>query len=67
MFVLGRDQGADAQPSIVVAAEHYNMLVRMVAAGVPVKLRVNVQHAVPRGRPQRLQRAGGAAGRAIRR
>jgi carboxypeptidase Q len=42
MFVLGRDQGADAQPSIVVAAEHYNMLVRMVAAGVPVRLRVNV-------------------------
>jgi Zn-dependent M28 family amino/carboxypeptidase len=30
-------------PSIVLAAEHYNMLARMMAAGLPVKLRVNVQ------------------------
>ena len=43
MFVLGRDQGVAAQPSVIVAAEHYNMIVRMVAAGVPVKLRVNVK------------------------
>ena len=43
MFVLGRDQGDDARPSIVVAAEHYNMVVRMVERGIPVKLRVNLQ------------------------
>ena len=42
MFVLGRDAGAAAQPSIVLAAEHYNMLVRMLASDVPVKLRVEV-------------------------
>src|SRR5262245_38172718 len=28
MFVLGRDQGANALPSVIVAAEHYNMIVR---------------------------------------
>ena len=43
MFVLGRDQGANALPSVIVAAEHYNMLVRMVAAGQPVKVRVNLK------------------------
>jgi carboxypeptidase Q len=43
MFVLGRDQGANALPSVIVAAEHYNMIVRMVSSGVPVKLRVNVR------------------------
>jgi carboxypeptidase Q len=43
MFVLGRDQGANALPSVIVAAEHYNMLVRMVAAGLPVKVRVNLK------------------------
>ena len=43
MFVLGRDQGANALPSVIVAAEHYNMIVRMVAAKLPVKLRVNVR------------------------
>ena len=43
MFVLGRDQGENAAPSIVLAAEHYNMVVRMVETGVPVKLRVNMQ------------------------
>ena len=43
MFVLGRDQGDNALPSIIVAAEHYNMIVRLRAAGVPVKLRVNVK------------------------
>jgi carboxypeptidase Q len=42
MFVLGRDAGAEAQPSIILAAEHYNMLVRMIASGMPVKLRVEV-------------------------
>jgi carboxypeptidase Q len=43
MFVLGRDQGAGALPSIVVAAEHYNMLVRMASAGLPVEVRVNLK------------------------
>ena len=42
MFVLGRDAGQDAQPSIILAAEHYNMLARMIAAGMPVKLRVEI-------------------------
>jgi hypothetical protein len=42
VFVLGRDQ-ADARPTVVLAAEHYNMVVRMVQAGMPVKLRVNIQ------------------------
>ncbi len=43
VFVLGRDQGENAVPSVVLAAEHYNMIARMVAAGLPVKLRVNLQ------------------------
>ena len=42
MFVLGRDAGANAMPSVVLAAEHYNMIARMIAAGVPVTLRVKV-------------------------
>ena len=43
VFVLGRDQGENAAPSIVLAAEHYNMVVRMLEKNVPVKLRVNMQ------------------------
>lgn len=43
MFVLGRDQGDNARPSIVLSAEHYNMIARMVAAGVPVRLRVDLR------------------------
>jgi carboxypeptidase Q len=43
VFVLGRDQGENAQPTVVLAGEHYNMISRMVKAGIPVKLRVNVQ------------------------
>ena len=43
VFVLGRDQGANALPSVVIAGEHYNMIARMLARGIPVKLRVNVQ------------------------
>ena len=42
MFVLGRDAGANAMPSVVLAAEHYNMIARMIAAGLPVTLRVKV-------------------------
>jgi hypothetical protein len=43
VFVLGRDQGDNASPSIVLAAEHYNMIARMLEKNVPVKLRVNMQ------------------------
>ena len=43
VFVLGRDQRENAMPSIVMAAEHYNMIARMVERGMPVKMRVNVQ------------------------
>lgn len=43
LFVLGRDNGDAAVPSVVLSAEHYNMIVRMIGLGVPVKLRVNVQ------------------------
>ncbi len=45
MFVLGnrRSTAENAVPSLIVAAEHYNMLVRAIQGGVPVKLRVNVQ------------------------
>lgn len=42
MFVLGRDAGPNAMPSVILAAEHYNMVARMLAAGLPVKLRVTV-------------------------
>jgi hypothetical protein len=43
VFVLGRDQRENAVPSVVLAAEHYNMMARMVKRGMPVRLRVNVQ------------------------
>ena len=42
VFVLGRDQ-QDGIPSVALAGEHYNMVMRMVKRGMPVKLRVNVQ------------------------
>ena len=43
MFVLGRDAGENAVPSVVVAAEHYNTILRMMQAGLPVKLRVHAR------------------------
>jgi carboxypeptidase Q len=43
MFVLGRDQGAAAVPSVIVSAEHYAMVARMVNAGLPVTLRVALE------------------------
>jgi hypothetical protein len=43
MFVLGRDPGDLAVPSVIVAAEHYNLIARLIALGQPVKLRVNVR------------------------
>jgi hypothetical protein len=42
VFVLGSDRG-DRPPSVVLAAEHYNMVARMIRRGIPVKLRINVQ------------------------
>ena len=41
--VLGRDRGDDAVPTVVLSAEHYNMIARMIEQGLKVKLRVNVQ------------------------
>ncbi len=44
IFVLGNRSTSDAAvPSVVLASEHYNMMVRMIQAGVGVKLRVNVR------------------------
>jgi hypothetical protein len=43
VFVTGRDGGPGAVPSLTVSSEHYNMILRMVQRGLPVKLRVNVQ------------------------
>ena len=43
VFVTGRDLGPGAAPSITLAAEHYNMIARMLEHNIPVKLRVNVQ------------------------
>ena len=43
VFVQRRDEGPQALPSIVLAGEHYNLIARLVARGVPVRLRVNIQ------------------------
>ena len=43
MFVLGRDNGEFAMPSVIVSAEQYNTLVRMLELGAKLKLRVNIQ------------------------
>jgi hypothetical protein len=44
IFVLGnRNTPDDAVPSVVMASEHYNMIVRMVEAGLDVELRVAVE------------------------
>jgi hypothetical protein len=43
MGVPGRDTAQASVPSIVLSAEHYNLIARMVQRGIPVKLRVNVQ------------------------
>ncbi|HEX7090309.1 MAG TPA: M20/M25/M40 family metallo-hydrolase [Longimicrobiales bacterium] len=44
VFVLGRrDTPDDTVPSIILAPEHYNMLVRLLAAGEPVALRVELR------------------------
>jgi hypothetical protein len=43
LFLQTRDAGANAVPTVVVAAEHYNNVVRLLQDHVPVTLRVNVQ------------------------
>jgi carboxypeptidase Q len=43
VFVTGRDLGPGAAPAITLAAEHYNMIVRMLEHKIPVKLRVNLK------------------------
>jgi carboxypeptidase Q len=43
LFVLGRDNGDAAMPSMTLSAEHYNMLVRMLEMGLKPKVRVNIQ------------------------
>jgi hypothetical protein len=37
-----RNAPSDGTPSVVLAAEHYNMLVRLVESGAPVELRIGV-------------------------
>src|SRR5256885_17218316 len=43
VFVTGRDGGPGAVPSVTIAGEHYNMILRYLQQNVAVKLRVNVQ------------------------
>jgi carboxypeptidase Q len=43
IFVQTRDAGANAVPTVVVAGEHYNNLIRLLEDRVPVSVRVNVQ------------------------
>jgi hypothetical protein len=44
IFVLGnRGTKDDAVPSVIMAAEHYNMLARLVQHGTPVKLQAQVK------------------------
>jgi hypothetical protein len=45
VFVTGRDMGANAVPSIVLASEHYNLVARMLQQKLPVKLAVEIQAA----------------------
>ena len=43
VFVTGRDAGANGYPQVVLSAEHYNMIARLLDQGIPVKLAVEVQ------------------------
>jgi hypothetical protein len=43
VFVTGRDGGANAVPSIILASEHYNLIARMLQDKIPVKLAVEIQ------------------------
>jgi carboxypeptidase Q len=43
VFVVGRDEGPSSPPAVTLSAEHYNMILRMLAQNIPVRIRVNVQ------------------------
>lgn len=43
IFLQTRDAGANGVPTVVVAGEHYNNIIRLLQNRVPVKVRVNVQ------------------------
>jgi hypothetical protein len=43
VFVTGRDMGANAVPSIILASEHYNLIAKMLQQKIPVKLAVEIQ------------------------
>ena len=43
VFVTGRDMGANAVPSIILASEHYNLVAKMLQQKLPVKLAVEIQ------------------------
>ena len=43
IFVTGRDGGPGAVPTVVLASEHYNLVARLLARNIPVKLAVDVQ------------------------
>jgi hypothetical protein len=43
LFVQTRDAGADAVPTVVVAGEHYNNLMRLLQDHVPVTVRVDIR------------------------
>jgi hypothetical protein len=43
VFVTGRDEGLGAAPALTLSAEHYNMILKMLAQNIPVKLRVNAE------------------------
>ena len=42
LFVTGRDPGAGGVPSVVLAGEHYNLVVRLLEEEIPVTLAVEV-------------------------
>ena len=42
LFVTGRDQGDGAVPSVVLAAEHYNLVARLLEQEIPVTMAVEV-------------------------
>ncbi len=43
LFVLGAPGRGSGPPSMVLSAEHYNLVARMLQHGAPVKLRVNIE------------------------
>ncbi len=43
VFVTGRDGGPGAVPSLSIASEHYNMLLRYASRNIPLKLRVRAE------------------------